>query len=83
MAGTAARCFSIQAFQGGYASPFRGTPSRSGRGAPILQRPADSSDGDADAVFLAAFDNAIAVGNINQNVAIPVEKANCLERFED
>src|SRR5215469_6153525 len=44
--------------------------------------PAHDRNG-TDAVFWAAFDNAIAVSNINQNVALPVEKANYVEGLED
>src|SRR5215472_10035021 len=48
----------------------------------LRRRPAHDRNR-TDAVFRAAFDEAIAVGNINQNVTLPVEKANDVEGFED
>jgi len=36
----------------------------------------------ADAVLRAAFDNPVAVGHIDQYVALPVEEANDLKCFE-
>ena len=36
----------------------------------------------ADAVLRAAFDDPVAVGHVDQNVALPVEEADDLKRLE-
>ena len=54
-----------------------GSSSRS-----FWRRPAHGRN-PACAVFRAAFDHAIPVGNINQDIAVSIEQANYVERVED
>jgi hypothetical protein len=68
MAGTAVRCFPIQAFQA--ARPPRSMVRRPDRG--VARRFCNDRQTARTVMlmlFFSAFDNAIAVGNINQNVA--------------